>query len=301
MNDLPVVLVHLFWVIPLTLLIIYIGSPGFRGTSGQTRARRMLSAMLQKNLYTVFTDLTIPAGGGNLHINNLVVSQFGIFVIGNVNRAGKISGTEFQDLWKQYRFGRFTRFDNPLHQNYLVINALQRLLNLPETVFHSIVVVSSTGSIADKMPASVIPMQKLIPYMRKFSKKLLSPDEANRILKEITAARLGSRNGGLFDAWNLLRLLLLVVLFVGCWYAFGDAVEQLRGQLQEQREKTSSPQLFHSDGRRKSEQEIWEDSLRCIYSDDTGRCVCYDPGGSKIDLEPEKCQSLSERGSILKR
>ncbi len=124
MDGLPTVLLHFLWVIPLVFLIAYIGSPRFRGTAGESQVRRMLAAMLQPNQHTVFNDQTIPAGGGTIHIDHMVVSQFGIFVIETVDRRGIISGAEHQDRWKQYRLGRFTRFDNPLEQNYLAIKAL---------------------------------------------------------------------------------------------------------------------------------------------------------------------------------
>jgi restriction system protein len=301
MNHLPTVLLHFIWVIPLILLIVYVGSHRFRGTSGQTRARRMLSANLQKNQYTVVSDLTIPAGGGTVRIDHLVISQFGIFVLESVNRRGKISGTEFQDRWKEYRYGRFKRFDNPLHQNYLAIEALGQLLHLPHSAFHSIVLVGDSGSLVDKMPANVIPMQRLIPFIRKKSKKLLPPEEANLVLREVEAARLSSSRRGLFDRWSLLRLLLVIALLVGSWFAFGGELKMLNEQLQAQMERKSAPEMFHADGRRKSEQELWETSLRCIYSADSGNCSCYEPSGSKINLKPEKCKELSERDSILKR
>ena len=106
MNGLPSVFLHLIWVIPLIFLIAYIGSPRFRGTMGQSRFRRLLSALLQRNQYTILNDVTIPSGGGTVRIDHLVISQFRIFVIETVFRRGIISGAEFQDRWKQHRHGQ---------------------------------------------------------------------------------------------------------------------------------------------------------------------------------------------------
>jgi hypothetical protein len=299
MNGLPSVLLHLIWVIPLIFLIAYIGSPRFRGTMGQSRVRRLLSAMLQRNHYTILNDVTIPSGGGTVQIDHLVISQFRIFVIETVFRHGIISGAEFQDRWKQHRHGRFTRFDNPLHQNFLRIQALERLLQLPESRFYSIVVFAGHKGFKGTVPPHVVPVEKLIPLIRKRNEKLLSPEAASQALKKIEEARLGARKAFPGDAWSWLRLALVVLLLVAGWFAFGGEVQKQIDRFEERVEMRSAPEKFHADGQRKSEQEFWEDSLACAYSADSGRCVCYEPDGSKVDLKPGKCKSLSERGSIL--
>ena len=301
MESLPSVFLHFVWVIPLIVLIAYVGSPRFRGTIGETRVRRLLSAMLQKNQYTVLNDLTIPSGGGTAHIDHLVVSQFGIFVIETEYRRGTISGTEFQDRWKQLRFGRFTRFDNPVHQNFLHVQALERLLQLPESCFHSIVVFTGQRGFKGTMPGNVIPVEKLIPYIRKCQQKKLTPEKASTALKQLDELRLGSHRSVLTDRWFLLRLTMIVALIVAGWFAFGGELQKLASGLQEREEMRSAPEKFHTDGRRKSEQELWEDALVCAYSVDSGRCACYEPDGSKVDMEAARCQSLSERGSVLKQ
>lgn len=301
MESLPSVFLHFVWVIPLIVLIAYVGSPRFRGTIGETRVRRLLSAMLQKNQYTVLNDLTIPSGGGTAHIDHLVVSQFGIFVIETEYRRGTISGTEFQDRWKQLRFGRFTRFDNPVHRNFLHIQALERLLQLPESCFHSIVVFTGQRGFKGTMPGKVIPVEKLIPYIRKCQQKKLTPEKASTALKQLDELRLGSHRGVLTDPWSLLRLAMIVALIVAGWFAFGGELQKLVSGLQEREEMRSAPEKFHADGHRKSEQELWEDALVCAYSADSGRCACYEPDGSKVDMEAARCQSLSERGSVLKQ
>ena len=74
----------------------------------------------------------------------------------------------------------------------------------------------------------------------------------------------------------------------------GEAWEQSQA-------RKAAPQDFHTDGAPKSEEELWEDSLRCAWSEDTGRCACYQPDGQKADLTTEECRKFAERGSILKQ
>jgi hypothetical protein len=295
------VLLHFIWVIPLILLIAYIGSPRFKGTMGESRVQRLLQSMLQKNQYTILNNVVIPSGGGTVQIDHLVISQFRIFVIETVFLRGTISGAEFQDRWKQHRHGRFTRFDNPLHKNYLNIQALERLLQLPESRFYSIVVFAGHKGFKGTTPPHVVPVDKLIPQIRKRNEKLLSAEKASESLKTIEEARLGRGGTLIADPWTWLRLALVVLLLVAGWYAFGGALQEQIDRFEERVEMKSAPEAFHPDGRRKSEQELWEDALICAYSADSGRCACYEPDGSKVDLDPGKCKSLSERGSILKQ
>jgi hypothetical protein len=293
--------VHLLWIGPLVLLIVFIASPRFRGDIAETRVRRILAAGLEKNRYTILNDVTIPSGGGTTHIDHIVVSRFGIFVIESQQARGWVSGGEFQERWKQYHLRRFTRFDNPMHRNALQLQALENLLKVPASKFHPVVVMVGQKGFKTPMPGNLLQPEKLIAYMRKKAHHILDGDQADRLLKAIEDARLRPDSRMYIGKRTLVQILLLMVLIVGAYLAFRDDIADLQKKFVEQKEKKESPGMFHPDGSRKSEQELWEDSLRCAYSSDSGRCTCYDPGGSRADIKIEKCRSLAERGSILKQ
>jgi len=301
MEDISPVFLHFLWLIPLVLLIVYLGSPRFKGTMGEVRVGRVLVAMLESNRYTVLNKVTLPSNGGTVQIDHVVISKFGIFVIETVFLRGWISGAEFQDRWKQHRFNRFSRFQNPMHQNHLNVEALARLLQMPESKFHSVVVFMGHSGFKKSMPFNVLPAEKLIAYIRKRTENILTEDQARNALTGLEQARLRPRVGLMADPWVLLRLVLLVVLVAGAWAAFHDEAGQWVNEMKKRSEMRSSPEKFHPDGQLKTEQELWQDSLICAWSVDAGRCSCYEPGGSKVDLDPEKCRSLAEKGSILKQ
>ena len=129
--------------------------------------------------------------------------------------------------------------------------------------------------------------------MRKKARHILDGDQADRMLKAIEDARLRPDSRMYVGKWTLVQIFLLMTLIAGAYLAFRDDIADL--QVKE------SPGMFHPDGSRKSEQELWEDSLLCAFSSDSGRCSCYEPDGSRADVEPEKCRSLAERGSIIKQ
>lgn len=295
------ILLHFLWVIPLILLITYLGSPRFKGTMGEARVGRLLATMLERNRYTVLNSLTLPRNGGTVQIDHVVISKFGIFVIDTVFMRGWISGAEFQDRWKQHRLKRFTRFQNPLHLNQLKLQALARLLQLPESRFYSVVVFVGHGGFRKSMPFNVLPAEKLISYIRKRTENILPDDQARRALTGIEKARLRPRLGLLADPWVWLRLLLIVALLAGAWVAFHDALGHWVNTMKRHAQMRSSPENFHPDGKLKTAQELWQDSLICAWSVDARRCSCHEPGGSEVDLDLGKCRALAEKGSILKQ
>lgn len=294
-------MIHAVWIVPLVLLIVFLVSPRFRGDIAETRVRRILSAGLEKSRYTVLDDVTVPSGGGTVHIDHLVISRFGIFVIESQYARGWVSGGEFQARWKQQYLGRPILFDNPVHRNTVQVEALSRLLDCPSRVFHPIVVVVGQRGFKTGMPARVLPAEQLISAIRKKGQPLLDAGQADRALSKIDAVRVKSAGWATSGKLNLVRFALLVLLVAGAWFAFRDEVVELTRKMQEQSARETTPELFRADGTRKSERELWEDSLICAYSVDSGRCACYEPDGTKADLTNTECQKLAERGSVLKQ
>jgi hypothetical protein len=294
-------LLHLLWIVPLLLLIFFLASPRFRGDIAETRVRRLLASGLERNLYTVFNDVVLPSGGGTVQIDHLVVSRFGIFVIESCYVRGWISGTAVQERWRQHHTWRSVRFPNPLHRNQLQVDALQRLLDFPTAAFHPLVVLVGHKGFKKRPPEGVVSPESLLAQIRKQSRPLLSAEQANDVLHKVEQVRLKPGGERMFRPLSVLRLLLFLGLLMGAWLAFRDDLARLTADLQQRAEQRSAPEQYHPDGRRKSEREIWEDSLVCAYSQDTGRCSCYDPGGARAAIAPADCKALAERGSVLER
>lgn len=294
-------MLHLAWIVPLLLLIVFIASPRFRGDIAESRVRRILAQGLDKRHYTILNDRVLPLGGGTIDIDHIVVSKFGIFVIDSLQARGWVSGTEVQDRWKESSLGRTRRFDNPVYRNRLQAQALSKLLEMPPRVFHHMVVICGHKGFKGDCPPSVVAPEKLIRRMRSKGEHLLDDQQAARALTGIEAARLKARGGFFVDRVAVLKGALVLVLLAGLYLVFGDSVREFADTLSQRSERKENPEWFHADGSRKTEREIWEESLRCAYSPDTGRCSCHEPDGTRADLEFEYCRELAERGSILRQ
>jgi hypothetical protein len=294
-------LLHLAWIVPLVLLIAFISSPRFRGDIAETRVRRLLSAGLEANLYTVFNDLNLPSGGGTVWIDHIVVSKFGIFVIKSCYARGQVSGSPVQARWQRRHWGRTVRFDNPMHTNQHQVEALQRLLEYPARAFVPVVVLVGHGSLKRPLPDHVVGPERLLAFIRKRTRQELTPEQANHALQKISDARLHTPGGWVLHRWRLMRLALALLLLAGLWLAFGDDLRRVEQEIEHASEQRAAPENFHPDGTPKTEREIWEDSLICAWSSDTGRCRCYEPGGEPAKISADTCRRLANRGSILER
>lgn len=292
---------HLAWIVPLVFLIFYLASPRYRGDIAESRVRRVLAAGLDANRYTILNDVLLPAGGGSVHIDHVVISRHGIFVIESQYAVGWVSGTPVQDRWKQSTLLRTIRLDNPVHKNRSQALAVQQLLDYPSRVVHGIVVMAGQKGFKTDTPEYVLSPDKLIAFIRKKGQLLLEPEQAARATSSINSSALKDRKAWFSDRIVLLRLFLVAVLLAGLYLAFGDDLSRAAEGFKQGMEQREAPGNFHADGTPKTETELWEDSLRCAWSADTGRCACYEPKGSRVEIETAKCRSLAERGSVLKQ
>jgi hypothetical protein len=281
-------------------LVFFLGSPRYRGDIAERRVRRILGAGLESNRYTVFHDVVLPSGGGTARIDHLVVSKSGIFVIDSIYAPGRVDGSEVQERWRRKRFGRASRFDNPVHRNRVHVDAVAAALNAPVSVMQGAVVLVGAQLARDGRPVQVVEPERLLGWIRRAGQPKLDEQQVARALRGIESARLVSANGGARAA-TLLRWLLFAALLSGLWLAFGDEARHALDTAGAARERAQNPADFHPDGRAKTPREVWEDSLVCAWSQDTGRCACYDPQGERVTLAEDECRALAERGSILKQ
>lgn len=295
-------LLHGFWIVPLALLIAYLSSPRARGDIAESRVRRLLASGLEKSRYTIVNNLEIPSGGGTVHVDHLVVSKFGVFVIESVYARGWISGGEFQERWKRQHLGRTERLENPLHRNTLQADAVAKLTGLPNSRLHPLVVMVGAQGFKSVMPDRLLLPEKLIRHMRRKGQMLLDDEQAARVLAKIKDPALAGNGAGRRDRrrrWLLVAL--WAILLAGLYLAYRDPLEgwwQAQGKTLLRREDATEQR---PDGNSATDRERWEETLICAYSSDTGRCSCYDPNGVRADLSPQRCRDLAERGSILRQ
>lgn len=136
----------IFWIIIILGFLSTVFYKKIRGFMGEFWVKLELNK-LPKNEYIVLNDIMIKSSKGTHQIDHIVLSKFGIFVVEMKNYYGLITGDEYKDKWTQHLGKNKYYFNNPIHQNYGHIKALQELLNLNENKFISIVCISNQSKL----------------------------------------------------------------------------------------------------------------------------------------------------------
>ena len=119
----PTALLLLAVFFAVTGLKLY--APKIKGWIGEQKIRDILSS-LNKQAYTCFHDVLLPAQEDTTQIDHIVIVGDTCFVIETKAFAGWIFGTEKAKTWTQSlnKRSRFS-FQNPIRQNYKHIKAIE--------------------------------------------------------------------------------------------------------------------------------------------------------------------------------
>lgn len=164
----------LFWLLMIFTILSTIFYKKLSGFIGEFWVRTELNK-LPKDKYIVFNDIFIKSSKGTHQIDHIVISKFAIFVIEMKNYDGLITGDEYKDKWTQHLGRNKYYFNNPIHQNYGHIKALQELLNLVESNFVSIVCISNRAKVRVKSK-NVVQLDYINDLIKSFEKEIVNTD-----------------------------------------------------------------------------------------------------------------------------
>jgi hypothetical protein len=180
----------LVYLIPLAILGAVISSAWFKGRVGEFQVNLASRLLLDKRTYHLFKNVTLPMSAGTTQIDHIIVSRFGVFVVECKNYTGWIFGGAHQKEWTQKIYKQNHRFQNPIHQNYKHVKALEALLGIvPEAVF-SVVVFVGDATFKTEMPENVTYTGGYIRFVKGKTQVLLSEAEVARIIQVIENGRL---------------------------------------------------------------------------------------------------------------
>ena len=180
----------ILWLLPLFVIAAILKLPAVKGWIGEQHVIRRGKKMLSPAVYHAFHNVTLRAADGTTQIDHVYVSVFGIFVIETKNMTGWIFGREQDPQWKQAIFKYKSYFQNPLHQNVRHVKALEALLQLPASRFHSLVVFTGDATLKNNPPISVCTLDQFDTRIRAFQTPLLTPQDVADGCTKIAAARL---------------------------------------------------------------------------------------------------------------
>jgi hypothetical protein len=190
-------LVGVWMLWPVTLLIglgvvsAWLRSARFKGWLGEYHVRRWLEQDLNPADYRCLHNVTVRLDDGSTtQIDHVVVSRYGMFVLEIKHLQGWIFGSEKQRTWTQTLFKHRSSFQNPLHQNWRHVKALEALLDVPLAHLHSGVVFTADCQFKTPMPAHVTQGRDCTRWVRSFTQVVWSEEDVTRWTQALAQQRL---------------------------------------------------------------------------------------------------------------
>jgi hypothetical protein len=147
-------------------LALGVGAAQFRHRKNVGEA--MLADTIDKYFarpHLLLNNVTLSTPDGTTQIDHVLVADTGIFVIETKHYSGWIFGNPQDRQWTQAIYRKKSRFQNPLHQNYGHIKALQARFDLPAEHFHSVVVFTADAEFKTDLGPNVLRLADLIPFL----------------------------------------------------------------------------------------------------------------------------------------
>ena len=161
----------------------------FKGWVGEALGSVAHHLYLDEAVYHSVNNVTIPTANGTTQIDHVIVSRFGIFVVEAKNMKGWIFGSETDRQWTQSVFGKKSRFQNPLHQNFRHTQALSEFLCIGPEKFHSVVMFWGDAELKTPMPPNVM-TRGYATYIKGFQAEVFTDPEVAQLLQALRTGML---------------------------------------------------------------------------------------------------------------
>ncbi|NWD67216.1 NERD domain-containing protein [Pseudomonas gingeri] len=177
------------WFVPLLLLITLLKTRWAKGHIGELMVRLFAYWQLDKQTYRRLHNVTLNTPDGTTQIDHVFLSPYGIFVLETKNMSGWIFGSEHQPQWTQKLYKRTFKFQNPLHQNYKHLKALEATLGLNLEHLQSVITFIGGSTFKTQMPANVTQGLGFIRYIKSFQKRVFSEANVDALMLALQAGR----------------------------------------------------------------------------------------------------------------
>lgn len=176
-------MIVIIFIVLILVIVFKINSSKIKGSVGEFKVNTRLNFL--GNEYISLNDILIKSSNGNTsQIDELVLSEYGIFIIETKNYKGWIFGNEKSENWTQVIFKEKHTFRNPIKQNWSHVYALKNVLSeFPNIHYFPIVVFTGDASLKGiESTVPVIYSNRLNSTIKNLSsEKCLSQTEVEKI------------------------------------------------------------------------------------------------------------------------
>ncbi len=186
------ILMHFAFIcIPFLAAILFFILIGHR-MSGEARVARKLESLRKKNeQYRLFNNVILKTPDGTTQIDHILISPYGVFVVETKDFKGWILGDKHQKKWTQSLFGPYHssvkyQFQNPIHQNYKHVKAVQSFLGIEFNFIFNIVVFAGNSEFKTEMPENVKELRNLLSYIESHTEIFLDVEKTEELTQKLT-------------------------------------------------------------------------------------------------------------------
>ena len=224
-----------WWLLPIFILVSFFKTPFGKGVIGEFQVNFIAKLRLDKEVYHLIKNVTLPTEDGTTQIDHVIVSRYGVFVIETKNMKGWIFGGANQKIWTQKIYRHTTKFQNPLHQNYKHTQVLQSALEIDPNKIFSLVVFIGDSDFKTPMPENVVYAGGYIRFIKSKRQTMLSDLEVLNIRKKIESGRLSP---SIKTHFNHVTHVQAIVEQKAALWAIADF----------QQDDNACPELWYADG-----------------------------------------------------
>jgi hypothetical protein len=166
-------------------------NPDYLQNQGEALVSEVLLNELPKESWHLLNNITLEIEGGTTQIDHILVSRFGVFVIETKDYDGWVFGDKKSKKWMQVtRSGKYP-FQNPIHQNYGHLKAVQNLLDfLPQEQVIGLVVFTNRSEFKSDQPVGVYSIGELIAYLKGCNIEVLTDNRVQFCVGRLECKRL---------------------------------------------------------------------------------------------------------------
>jgi hypothetical protein len=185
-----------FWwlLIPLAALLGYAvrGYHVYRFQNrGEELVRKSIINHLPSSSWHLLNNVTLKTADGTTQIDHILVSRYGVFVIETKHYTGWLFGDAKSKQWTQVIYGTKHRFQNPLHQNYKHLKAVQELLDFLSTEqLVGLVVFTGDAEFKTDIPPGVFSLDNVVQYLKAQSEEVLTENRMQFCVGRLECHRL---------------------------------------------------------------------------------------------------------------
>ncbi len=180
----------IFWIIIIGAILSTVFYKKMIGMMGEFWTKCELRKLSKE--YLVLNDIMLRTEDKKTHqIDHIVVSKYGIFVIETKHYNGYITGNDYDKKWC-FKAGENKYYiNNPVHQNYGHMKALEEIFDLKEEKFIPLICITSNAK--TKISSSnVVRVYELVNRITSYKNEVL--EDYQEIYKRLIELNITNKN-----------------------------------------------------------------------------------------------------------